>query len=98
MGDYSFEDAEPFSILETSFALPTACLSFDADAKTYGPATSSAASSASGSGSATAKGHSGGKSGAGAVVNPFGGREFGLRGVVVVSGLVLVGGVCFVLL
>lgn len=94
VADYSFEDNKPFSILETSFALPTACMSFDADAKTYGPA--SVTSSATGS--ATAKGHSGGKSGAAAVVNPFGAQGLGLRGMVLVSGLMLVGSVCFVLL
>ena len=94
MVGHSFEDDKPFSLLETSFALPTACMSFDADAKTYGPA--SATSSASGT--ATAKGHSGGKSGAAAVVNPFGAQGVGLRGMVVVSGLMLVGSVCFVLL
>ena len=84
----------PYSLLQTSFALPTACLSFDAAAKTYGPASAAAAASATAS-----KGHGGGgKSGAGVVVNPFGARGAGWRGVVAVSGLVVVGSVCFVLL
>ncbi len=95
VGEYSFKDNKPFSLIETSFALPTACMSFDAGAKTYGPA--SATSSATGSATAT-KGHSGGKSGAAGVVNPFGAQGAGLRGMVAVSGLMVVGSVCFVLL
>ncbi|KAL9066955.1 MAG: hypothetical protein Q9161_007199 [Pseudevernia consocians] len=95
VGEYSFKDNAPYNLAETSFALPTACMSFDAGAKSYGPA--SATSSATGSATAT-QGHSGGKSGAAGVVNPFGAQGAGLRGMVVVSGLMVVGSVCFVLL
>lgn len=101
-GHDSFQDEKPFGILSTSVALPTACLSFDADAQTYGPAAAtggaSVPTSAGGNASATARGHSGGrKSGANSVVNPFGVfvRGVGLRGLVAVAGLGVVGG-CFV--
>lgn len=96
LGDYSFKDAAPYNLLETAYALPTACMSFDAGAKSYGPAT--VTTSATGSATAT-KGHDGGKSGAaGAAVNPFGTQGAGWRGTMAVSGLVVVGSVCFVLL
>lgn len=88
MGDYSFKANEPYNVLEKSFALPTACMSFDAGAKTYGPASATASGSKTG----------GGKSGAAGVVNPFGAHGPGLRGMMAVSALMVVGSVCFVLL
>lgn len=92
VGDYSFRDNKPFSLLETSYALPTACMSFDAGAKSYGPA------SATGSASATT-GHNGGKSGAVAgAINPFGAQGAGWRGLMAVSGLMVVGSVYFIIL
>ena len=98
MGDYSFEADAPYTVLEKSFALPTACMSFDAGARSYGPASATSAA-AGGSGTAAAgKGHSGGKSGAAAVLNPFGAQGAGLRGMMAVSGLMVVGSVCFLLL
>ena len=96
MGEYSFGAEEPYEVLATAYALPTACLSFDLGKGSYGPATAAAASA-----SGSAKSHEGGKSGgAGAgAVNPFGGRGVGVMGVMVaVSGLVFVGSVCFVVL
>lgn len=94
VGDYSFKDNKPYNLLERSFALPTACMSFDAGAKSYGPASATAAS-------ATAtKGHNGAKSEAAGVVNPWGAQGTGLRGTrtMLVSGLMILGSVHFVLL
>ena len=61
-GDYSFKDKDPYTVLNTEFALPTACVSFDVGKKTFG------VPSATGSGSVVASaigkaagGHSGGK-------------------------------------
>ena len=97
IGDYSFADSAPYSLLETSYALPTACMSFDADARSYGPAAATASATGSADGS---EGRSdGGKSGAAGVVNPFGVlQSAGWRGMALVSGLLAVGSVCFVLL
>lgn len=94
VGDYSFKDNAPYSLLHTSFALPTACMSFDARAKSYAPAAATATTSATGS-AAAAKGHSGGAAGA---VNPFGAQGAGLRGMMLLSGLMVLGTVCFVVL
>ena len=94
-GGYSFGGSEPYSVVATAFALPTACVSFDAGAKSYAPATATAAGGRAGA----SGGHGGGRSGAAAgAVNPFGGQGVGLMGMVALSGLVLVGSVCFVLL
>lgn len=96
VADVAFKDAAPYSLLRTSYALPTACLSFDEGAKRYGAATASPSPSAT---STATKGHDGGKSGgAVGVVNPFGAQSEGLRGMMVVSGLMVVGSVFLMLL
>ena len=88
VGGFSFQDAEPYSLLSTSYALPTACMSFDAGAKSYVAATAAAAST-SATNEAT-KGHGGASSGAAGA---------GLRSMMLlVSGLVVVGSVFFALL
>ncbi len=89
VGGVSFEDDAPYSLLHTSYALPTACMSFDAGAKSYVAATATP--------SAT-QGHSGGKNGATNVVNPFGAQGAGLRGLMAVSGLMVVGSAFFMVL
>ena len=55
VGGLSFQDDDPYSLLHTSYALPTACMSFDAAKKSYGAATATATPT---------KGHDGAKSGA----------------------------------
>ena len=85
VGKLSFEDNEPYSLLHTSYALPTKCMSFDAGAKSYAAATAAAATTTN----STTKGHGGAKSEAAGT---------GLRGMVLISGLVIVGSVFFVLL
>lgn len=90
VGEYSFKDNKPFELLETSYALPTQCLSFDAGAKSYAAATATAA--AAGSATAGGKGRSGAVGGGDR--NPF----VGWRGMLVGAGLVGVGSVCFVVL
>ena len=98
VADVAFKDAAPYSLLRTSYALPTACLSFDEGAKRYGAATASPSPSPSATSTAT-KGHDGGKSGgAVGVVNPFGAQGEGLRGMMLVSGLMVVGSVFLMLL
>ena len=58
-GEFYVDDQAVYTAFSTDFALPTACLSYDAAKKTYGPpATSSSHGSASASGSAS-KGKSG---------------------------------------
>ena len=63
-GDYSFKDRDPYTVLSTGFALPTACVSFDGGKKTFGvPSATSSGGSGSVAASAIAKaagGHSGG--------------------------------------
>lgn len=93
IGGISFEDAAPYSVLRTSYALPTACMSFDAGAKSYVPATATPSPTTT-----TTKGHDGAKSGAAGVVSPFGPQGAGLKGMVVVSELMVVGSVFFMLL
>ena len=96
IGGISFEDAAPYSLLETSYALPTACMSFDAGAKSYVAATATPSSTST----STTKAHDGAKSGAaGAVVSPFGSQGAGsMKGMMVVSGLMVVGSFFFMLL
>ena len=88
VGGLSFQDGEPYSLLHTSYALPTACMSFDAAKKSYGAATATPTVTA---GSAVGtKGHDGTKNGAPGV---------GSRSVMLLlSNLVLVASVFFVLL
>lgn len=96
IGGISFGDAAPYSVLQTSYALPTACLSFDAGAKSYLPAT--ATPSVTTTTTTTAKGHDGAKSGAAGVVRPFGAQGAGFKGMLVVSELAVVGSLFFMLL
>lgn len=93
IGGISFEDAAPYSVLQTSYALPTACMSFDAGAKSYGPATATPSPTTS-----ATKGHDGAKSGAAGVVSPFGAQGAGFMGTMAVSGLMALGSVFFMLL
>lgn len=95
IGGVSFGDAAPYSLLETSYALPTACMSFDAGAKSYVSATATPSPTTT---TTTAKGHDGAKSGAAGIVSPFGAQGAGLMGMVAVSGLMVVGSVFFMLL
>ena len=90
VGGLSFQDSEPYSLLHTSYALPTACMSFDAGAKSYVAATAAAAS-------ATTTGHGGAKSGAAPGVIGAQGTA-GLNGMMLVAGLMVVGSVFFALL
>ena len=92
VANIAYGDSEPYSLLQTSYALPTACMSFDAGAKSYVAATAAAARASS------TDGHKGGKSVAASVINPFGAPGAGLRGMVIVSGLMVVGSVFFLLL
>ena len=60
-GAFKLEDRKPFTAFETGFPLPTACMSFDDQAKTYAPATAVVASATA---SAGAKALPGGGKGA----------------------------------
>ena len=51
---YTVDDRQLYQALQTSLPLPTQCLSFDAHAKTFGPATNTA--TATGLGTSTANG------------------------------------------
>lgn len=95
IGGISFGDAAPYSVLQTSYALPTACLRFDAGAKSYLPATATPSVTTT---TPTAKGHDGAKSGAAGVVRPFGAQGAGFTVMLVVSELVVVGSLFFMLL
>jgi len=85
LGSYIVKDDEPYAVLDKSFSLPTACISFDRNAKTYGPAPTSTSTKAPG-----AKG----TSGASTVSNPLGGQN-GLGQVVLSAGLIGVASVYF---
>ena len=58
-GDYSFKDKDPYTVLSTDYALPTACVSFDVGKKTFGAPSATSSGSAAGA-AAKAAGHSGG--------------------------------------
>ena len=47
IGDYSFKENDPITIVSKSYPLPTECISFDSNAKTYGPPTGTSGSSKS---------------------------------------------------
>ena len=87
-GDVNFKADAPYTLLGTSYALPTACLAFDPGAKSYGPARATAAAPTA------TKGRGAGDSGAGGVANPF---RAGWAGALAVAGLMAVGSTCFVL-
>lgn len=74
-GAFAFAEQQPFTAFQTGFALPTACLSYDAQAKTYGPASAVVASATASAGGKALPG--GGKDGKGAATggksNPLGG-------------------------
>lgn len=95
IGGISFGDAAPYSVLQTAYALPTACLKFDAGAKSYVPATATPSVTTT---TTTAKSHDGAKSGAAGVVRPFGAQGAGFTVMLVVSELVVVGSLFFMLL
>ena len=93
-GDYSFKDKDPYMLLSKEFALPTACVSFDAGKKTFG------VPSATSSFGAGATGGAGGKKGGGAglrdrnLIGLFGG---GLGRGWIVGGLLGAVTACFML-
>jgi len=49
-GVFALVESQPFTVTQTGFALPTACLSYDAQAKTYGPASAVVASATASAG------------------------------------------------
>lgn len=49
-GRFAFGEAKPFTVTQTGLSLPTACLSYDAQAKTYGPASAVVASATASAG------------------------------------------------
>ena len=57
LGKYIIKEEVPYAVVETSFSLPTACISYDGKASTYGPAPTSTSTKTPG-----AKGTSGANS------------------------------------
>lgn len=49
-GVFALGEAQPFTLTQTGLSLPTACLSYDAQAKTYGPASAVVASATASAG------------------------------------------------
>ncbi len=55
-GDYSFKDKDPYTVLSTDYALPTACISFDVGKKTFGVPSATSSGGAAGATGKTAVG------------------------------------------
>ena len=80
-----------YTVFNTSFPLPTACLSFDSDKSTLGPVTASGSGTQSGAG---ASGTAQGAAAAGAV-NPLGQLLKATGRIEIVLGALLLVSVCF---
>lgn len=65
-GDFAVNGVKKYTALSTHYSLPTACLSFDGQAKTFGPAVAALASATGKQGT-----DKGGKNAAEGLVNPF---------------------------
>lgn len=86
LGKYILKEDEPYAVLDKSLSLPTACISFDGNAKTYGPAPTSTSTSTKAPGSKSS-------SGASIMPNPIGVQKDFCQ-VVAVAGLIFVGSWC----
>ena len=91
IGGYSFKENDPITIVSKSFPLPTECISFDSNAKTYGPPTGTSGSSGS-SGSSKPT-----KSSAANLLRPLPHQNNGWGRLLVFTGLLLVVSACLML-